>query len=128
MQMSILALQARVKPKDLPVGQAFQTFAQLMGTAIFVVVGNTMFDELLKSDLGKYAPHVDAQTVVAAGATAFRSFVGPADLPGVLTAYAKAVTAPLFLACASSALAFFSSWGMGWVDIRKKKSPLKADV
>jgi hypothetical protein len=128
MQMPILALQASVKPKQIPVGQAFLSFSQLMGIAVFVVVGNTMFDELLKSGLEKYAPNVDAQTVVASGATAFRSFVSPADLPGVLTAYAKALNAPLYLASAAAGLAFFSSWGMGWVDIRKKKAPLKGDV
>jgi hypothetical protein len=112
----------------IPVGQAFLSFAQLIGVAVFVVVGNTVFGEVLRSDLGKYAPNVDAQTVVSAGATAFRSFVGPADLPGVLMAYAKGVTSPFWLASACAALAFFSSWGMGWVDIRKKKAPLETEV
>ena len=121
-------MQARVKPKEIPVGQAFLSFAQLIGIAVFVVVGNTIFGELLRSGLGKYAPNVNAQAVISAGATAFRSFIGPADLPGVLVAYAKAVTAPLYLASAAAALAFFSSWGMGWVDIRQKKAPLKTDV
>ncbi|OIW24685.1 hypothetical protein CONLIGDRAFT_657275 [Coniochaeta ligniaria NRRL 30616] len=128
MQMPILALQATVKPKQIPVGQAFLSFSQLIGIAVFVVVGNTMFGELLRSGLEKYAPNVDAQAVVASGATAFRSFVDPADLPGVLTAYAKALNAPLLLASAAAALAFFSSWGMGWVDIRQKKALSKGDV
>ncbi|KAB5566098.1 putative MFS multidrug transporter [Coniochaeta sp. 2T2.1] len=128
MQMPILAMQAYVKPKDIPVGQAFLSFSQLIGIAVFVVVGNTMFGELLRSGLTKYAPHADAQHIVASGATAFRSFVSAEDLPGVLIAYAKAVTAPLYLASAAAALAFFSSWGMGWVDIRKKKTPPRGDV
>lgn len=121
-------MQACVKPSEIPVGQAFLTFSQLIGMAVFVVGGNTMFDQLLKSGLAKYAPNVDAPAVLAAGATAFRAVVSPADLPGVLTAYAKAVTAPLYLASATAALAFFSAWGMGWVDIRKKKTPPKGDV
>jgi len=121
-------MQACVKPSEIPVGQAFLSFSQLIGAAIFVVVGNTIFSELLESGLAKYAPTVDAQAVIAAGATAFRTAVAPADLPGVLLAYAKAVTAPLYVACAAGALAFFSAWGMGWVDIRKKKTPVTSDV
>ena len=128
MQMPILAMQACVKPKEIPVGQAFLSFSQLIGIAVFIVVGNTTFGELLRSGLTKYAPNADAQHIVASGATAFRSFVSPADLPGVLTAYAKALNAPLYLASAAGALAFFSSWGMGWVDIRRKKKAPKGDV
>lgn len=125
----ILAMQAKVKPKEVAVGQALLTFSQSIGIAIFVVVGNTIFDDLLRSGLPKYAPGANAAAIIAAGATGFRSFTTPAELPGVLTAYAKAVTAPLYLAAAAAALAFFSAWGMGWVDIRKKKkTPPNTDV
>jgi hypothetical protein len=71
---------------------------------------------------------VNADAVIGAGATAFRNFVSPADLPGVLMAYAKAVTSTFYLASASAALAFLTAWGMGWVDIRKKKTPVAVDV
>lgn len=121
-------MQARVEPRQVAVGQAFLSFSQLMGMAVFVVVGNTIFDGLLRTGLAKYAPGVNAQDIISAGATAFRSITPPAALPGVLTAYAKAVTAPLFLASAAGAAAFISSWGMGWVDIRKKKPPPSNDV
>jgi hypothetical protein len=112
----------------IPLSQAFLTFAQLIGISVWIVLANTIFMELLKSGLKKHAPQADAQAIISAGATAFRSFVDPADLPAVLVAYAKAVTAPLFLASAATALAFFTAWGMGWVDIRQKKTPAPADV
>jgi hypothetical protein len=121
-------MQAVVKPADIPVGQAFLSFSQLIATAVFLVVGNTVFGELLRSRLADYAPNVNADAVIGAGATAFRNFVTPADLPGVLMAYAKAVTSTFYLASAAAALAFLSAWGMGWVDIRKKKKSVNGDV
>jgi hypothetical protein len=124
----MLAMQAAVKPAEVPVGQAFLSFSQLFGIAVGVVIGNTMLGEILRSGLTKYAPDVDAQAVINAGATAYPKVINPADLPGVEYAYAKAATSPLYLASGAAVLAFLSAWGMGWVDIRKKKTVVKGEV
>lgn len=128
MQMPILALQANIKPSEVAVGQSFLSFSQFLGVAVFLVIGNTIFGEVLRSRLAEYAPDLNSEAVIAAGATAFRKFVPPADLPGVLLAYAKADNATFYLGAASAALAFVTAWGMGWVDIRQKKPPAMADV
>jgi hypothetical protein len=124
----ILAVQSTLKPAEISLGMSFLSFAQFLGMAIFLVIGNTIFNEKLKSGLAKYAPNVDAQAVIAAGATAYRDFVSPQDLPGVVMAYAKGVDCVFYLSTAAIVCSFFTAWGMGWVDIRKKKEPVKSDV
>jgi hypothetical protein len=96
--------------------------------AIFLVIGNTIFNEKLKAGLAEYAPKVNAQAVIDAGATAYRQFVSPHDLPGVLIAYAKSIDDVFYLATAAVATSFFTAWGLGWVDVRKKKVPVQTDA
>lgn len=124
----MLAMQTGVKPAEISLGMSFLSFSQFLGVAIFLVLGNTIFHEKLKTGLAEYAPNVDAQAVIAAGATAFRPIVSPEDLPGVLLAYSKSVDSAFYLAAAAAAASFFTAWGLGWVDIRNKKAPVKSDV
>lgn len=49
-------------------------------------------DNSLPSALSKYAPNADAQAIVAAGATGFRSLTDKADLTGVIFAFNVAIT------------------------------------
>jgi hypothetical protein len=128
MQMPILAVQATVKSSEISLGMSFLSFTQFLGMAIFLVAGNTIFNEKLKTGLIHYAPNVNPAAVIAAGATGYRHFVSPQDIPGVVMAYAKSVDAVFYLAAAAVASSFFTAWGMGWVDIRKKKTPVKTDV
>ncbi|CAJ2509723.1 Uu.00g056230.m01.CDS01 [Anthostomella pinea] len=89
-------------------------------TSILLVVGNTMLDESLRSEIPKHAPNVDLDKVVAAGATGYRSIVGADDLPGVVLAYANSLDKIFYIGVACASLAFLISPGMGWIDIRKK--------
>lgn len=125
---SLLATQANVPPADIPVSLAFLSFTQFMGIAVWLVVGNTIFGEVLRAKLVEYAPNVSVEMVIGAGATAFREIVSEADLPKVLLAYSKAGNAAFYLAVAAAVGAFLSAWGLGWVDIRKKKTADKGDV
>lgn len=46
----------------------------------------------LPSALNKYAPNADAQAIMSAGATGFRSLPDISDLTGVVLAFNSAVT------------------------------------
>lgn len=87
-----------------------------------------MLEEILRTGLTKYVPDVDAQAIINAGATAYRKAISSTDLLGVEYAYAKAATSPLYLASGAAVVGFFSALGMGWVDIRKKKTVVKGEV
>lgn len=96
-------------------------FFQTFGGSIFLTIAETIFEHSLVSALHKYAPSVNSESVVNAGATAFRQVVAPAQLPGVLEAYAKSVDHNFYLAIATSGMAFAFCWGIGWKKISKKK-------
>lgn len=124
----IIAVQANIPPATLSVSMAMLVFLQTFGGAIFLTAGEVIFSEGLGKNLAKYAPAVNVKTVLAAGGTGFRIVVPEGDLPGVLVAYSKSIGEVFYLMVGIGGLAFVLSWGMGWVDIRKKKGEKKGDV
>ncbi|KAK1590281.1 major facilitator superfamily transporter [Colletotrichum navitas] len=120
MQMHIIAVQANSAPSRLPVVMATVIFLQTFGGAIFLTVASVIFSEGLGTNLARYAPSVDAKTILAAGGTGFRTVVPQADLPGVLMAYSRSIGEVFYLLVALGGVTFALAWGMGWVDIRKK--------
>ncbi|KAL1890872.1 hypothetical protein Sste5346_008013 [Sporothrix stenoceras] len=120
-QAPFLAIQHAVKPNQISVAVGLLSFGQNVGGAVLLTIANTVFDNSLKSQLKQHAPGVDPEAVIAAGATAFRSVVSPASVPGVILAYANSVDHVFYLAAGLSVASFFCTWGLGWKDIRAKK-------
>ncbi|KAJ2901032.1 putative MFS multidrug transporter [Zalerion maritima] len=127
LQMAMIAIQAALPPSEIPTGTALLIFSQSMGTSIFLTVANTILNQSLSSQLHTHAPDVDADAILAGGATAFREFVDEEDLPGVLTAYANSVGRTFYLTVGAGAAAFCFGWGMGFLDIREKKKDVPRD-
>ncbi|RFU26481.1 hypothetical protein B7463_g9868, partial [Scytalidium lignicola] len=82
----------------------------------FALVGG-----MLSSELQEYAPGTNAEYIIAAGATRYRSFVSPQDLPGVLRAFSASLDHTFYLQAAAGVVAWCAAWGMGWKEIRKDK-------
>lgn len=82
---------------------------------------DVIFLESMKDQIPKFAPNVSSTDIVNAGATGFRSFVSPENLPGVLKAYANSIDRTFYLAAALAILCGIFLWGMGWHDLREKK-------
>lgn len=118
---ALVAVQAALKPADIPMGNSIVIFIQTVGTAITLAASDAIFEGSLMSELPKQAPLADAAAIMAAGATQFRDIVSEHHLPGVLTAYSLAVDRVFYLAAAVSALGVFTSLFLGWVDVRKKQ-------
>ena len=57
-----------------------------------LAVGQTVFTNILRSSLHNDVPNVDAEQIIAAGASAVRSVVSEAEFPNVLRAYNHAIT------------------------------------
>lgn len=87
-----------------------------------VVFSQTILTNSLKTELPRYAPAVNAQAVIAAGATNFRKVVRPELLEGVLVAYAKSLGRIYYLAAPMAVVALVLSYFMGWKDLRKKEA------
>lgn len=96
-------------------------FSSSLGGSLFLSFSDTILTNSLRSLIPEYAPSVDAEQVVIAGATGIRAIVSPQQLGGVLLAYSKSIDRVFYLCAASSVACFIFAWGMGWKDIRTKK-------
>ncbi|KAL9115272.1 MAG: hypothetical protein Q9227_001066 [Pyrenula ochraceoflavens] len=71
-------------------------------------------------------PNVNADAIIAAGATRFRGIVSTQELPRVLVGFSNSLDDTFYLQAAAGVIAWVAAWGMGWKDIRKKKeTPLE---
>ncbi|KAL3464600.1 major facilitator superfamily domain-containing protein [Aspergillus heterothallicus] len=120
-QPPMLAVQNNISPDDVSTAMAILTFSQTFGGSIFLALANVIFSAGLRDQIPRYAPNVNPEEVIAAGATGFREIVAPEDLEGVLKGYAKSVDWVMYLVVGLTVAQFASSWGMGWKDVRKKE-------
>jgi len=102
-----------------PVGMSLVIFAQNFGGSTFLTIAQTIFDRELSSALHELAPNVDAQSIIEAGATAYRGVVNKQDLQGVVKAYNRAVTRDFYSPAAAAVGAVVFCWGLGCRSIRK---------
>jgi hypothetical protein len=105
---------------------ALVMFSQAFSGALFLSFSDTIFTNSLKTLIPEYAPSVDPQIVINAGATGFRSAIQGAELAGVLVAYAKSVDRVFYLTAGMAVAAFAFGWFMGFKDVRRKKDGSKA--
>jgi len=118
---SLVAVQNHVTPPEIPVAMSVLIFFQTLGSSLFLSFAQTTFTNGLMNALPHFAPGVDVQLVVNAGASNFRSVVSPALLPGVILAYNQAVAHVFYLATGAIMAGFAFSWGLGWKSVKKQK-------
>lgn len=100
---------------------AIVVFFQTFGGALFLSFDQTTFSNGLKQALHQYAPEVDAEAVINAGATGFRAIVAKSSVDGIIMAYSQAVSHVFYVATGAACGAFIFCWGMGWKSIKKPK-------
>ena len=107
----------------------FLMFVQMFFGSIFMTVGNAIFQETLRSGIATHVTGIGPEAAIAAGgsAEAVRKLAssGP-QLDGLLQAYSSSFSYVFYMLAGTSALSFLVSFGMGWVDINKKKQDSKA--
>lgn len=123
----IIAIQTVLPPPKVPAGSALIIFQQTFGGAFFLAVAQTLFNTSLEKALKEFAPLVDAQKVIDAGAAEVRDVVSGVDLTNVLRAYNEAISHEFYLAAALSSLTVFSALGMGWVRVAPKQAKKEKD-
>jgi len=118
---AIVAIQNALPREQVPVGMSVVMVSQTLGGALFLSFAQTIFANGLINTLVTSAPGVDPQTIIAAGAAGVRASVTPAQLPGVLVAYNKAINEDFYLAAGASTAVFMFAWGMGFKSVKKAK-------
>ena len=122
----LIASQAVLPSRLIPVSLALLIFLQNLTAAVFLVVANAIFTQSLIKKLAQYAPSVSSQAAFEAGSSsdAVRKLVAPDrpwELEGVLDAYSESLKNIWLMMVAFASLSFFFAFGMGWIDVRKKK-------
>lgn len=120
-QIPFIAVQVVTSEKDMPTANACVMFFNALGGAVAISIAQNIFVNSLAKEIPKYAPTLDPQVVIKAGATNVHRVVPSYLLQGVLIAYTNAITNAFILAIAASALAFCVSFGMEWKSVKGKK-------
>lgn len=96
-------------------------FFQTLGSSLFLSFAQTTFTNGLMNALPHFAPGVDVQQVVDAGASNFRTLIDPKFISGIILAYNQAVSHVFYLATGAIAAGFLFSCGLGWKSVKKQK-------
>lgn len=123
-QQGFTAVQTVLGPDELAVGTAAVVASQSLGGAVFISVGNSVFQNRLQSLISQtHIPGLDVAEIVSAGAVAFRDVVPAADLPALLTQYDAALHTVLIVAIPLGALACLSCCFLQWKSVKKPAQP-----
>ncbi|KAK0312568.1 hypothetical protein LTR01_002227 [Friedmanniomyces endolithicus] len=124
MQQGNLAAQTVLARRDVPIGVSLMMFWQNLGGAIFVSVGQNVFESRLVSAL----VHLDigglsAAQIVNTGATELRSVVPAERLGELLGIYNDAVRQVFVVGTILACLAAVGAVGLEWRSVKGKQGP-----
>ncbi|KAJ5382714.1 Major facilitator superfamily domain general substrate transporter [Penicillium concentricum] len=120
MQQSMIAVQVVLDLADIPTGTAIIVFAQTLGGALFVSIGNNAFRNKLVEYLARDMPNLDPAVILNTGATGFHSVVDNADLPEVLLAYNDALTQTFLVGASVASISIVGAVGVEWKSVKGK--------
>jgi len=121
LQMPIVAIQNVLPQKDVSIGMSLLVFFQNLGGALFLSFDETAFSNGLDQAIPKFAPNINTQAVINAGATGFRAALPQSAVPGILKAYSQALSHVFYVAAASAAASLLFGLGMGFKNIKETK-------
>ncbi|KIW40335.1 uncharacterized protein PV06_07542 [Exophiala oligosperma] len=121
-QMPITAIQGFLPKKEQAMATSQVFFCQYLGGTIFLAIAQTLFTGSLRSALHRDAPGVNAEHIIEVGASAVRSAVSPADLPGVLKAYNHAIVDDFYLSVGGTCAAFVACFGLGFKKLPQRET------
>jgi MFS family permease len=117
MQQSTTACRTVLERKDVPIAMSGIFFAQTLGGAVFLAIGQTIFTGTLVSGV-KNIQGLDPVVIVHAGATELRKYVPTDLLEAVLTTYNRAVINTFYIAVVLGCLSLIGSCLVEWRNIK----------
>ena len=118
-QQAGLAAQTVLPTRDVPIGVSYKFFGQQLGGAVFVSVGQNVFnDKLLSGLLGLGIHNIDAKSVQNLGATELMRLVGPEHVREVLVIYNDAITQVFMLGAILAALSLIGALLTEWNSVK----------
>jgi hypothetical protein len=124
-QVIPIIVQNCLDEKDVPIGTAIVMFAQTLGGALFISVGQNVFTNKLLELLRRDVPEIRAEIVLAVGATELKNKVPQELLARVLEDYNKAITTSFYAAVAMGSLGAVGALAVEWKPLKKEKTKKK---
>ncbi|KAJ5197556.1 hypothetical protein N7449_008035 [Penicillium cf. viridicatum] len=122
MQQPYIVVQNVLPDGDIPTGTAVITFAQTLGGAIFISVGQNIFQNQFAHAMRLEDPSVNVGAVLSAGTTTLRKHLPAEQLPAVLRSYNSAITEAFYVGVALAALSFFGTVALDWKSVKRPRN------
>lgn len=123
MQQGNLAAQTVMAKKDVPTGVSLVFLMQMLAGAIFISVGQNVFDSKLVAGLVDLVHDLSPAEIVNTGATDLRNVVPKDQLPQVLELYNSALRQTFVVGTAVGSLAILGALLVEWRSVKGKPGP-----
>jgi hypothetical protein len=120
MQQANVAVQTVLNKRDVPIGASLISLAQTLGGAIFISVGENIFNNKLKAEVLQIKG-VDMSLVMNTGATEIRNVIPPQLLGSVLKVYNAALMDDIYISAAVSALSIVGVIFTEWKSVKHRE-------
>lgn len=129
--MPLTAAQVVLQPMDIPIGISVLNLVQTLGGAVFLAVGQNLFQAELLRSLPSTAPDVDPNVVVDTGVTDLGRVIedryGSDALDGVLVAYNNALQDCFLVCIILSCLTVIGTVFMEWKNVKEESAKAAAN-
>ncbi|KAH9206694.1 hypothetical protein DL95DRAFT_396739 [Leptodontidium sp. 2 PMI_412] len=120
-QIPVIASQAFAQPEDIPAATSMILFFQMMGGAVFVAAGQSVFENRLLLAVAKY-PGIDFSFLLTVGASDLGGKFADSTLTAVLDSYLDALKATFAFGTAVAGVAVLAGLTAPWKSIRGPKT------
>ncbi|KAJ5181268.1 Major facilitator superfamily domain general substrate transporter [Penicillium cf. griseofulvum] len=121
MLQPFMVVQNVLHDEDVPTGTAVATFAQTLGGAIFISVGQNVSQNEFAQAMHLEDPAMGIAEVLAAGTTTLRKNLPAEQLPAVLRAYNTAITHAFYVGVALAALSLLGTIALEWKSVNRAR-------
>lgn len=124
-QVPMTAVQTIHSQEDIPIGSAAVMFFQTLGGALFISVGQSVFQNGLAHHLRSHTNDIEPGVILGAGATGIRQVLSQIgklyELSVVLEAYMAGLINAYRVSLALTCVAFAASLVVEWKSVKKSK-------
>lgn len=116
----MLAIQMTYNSKDVSIAYGINGFGSGLGSAIWMCVSATLFQNRLSSEISSHSPSTNVTALEQLGLSDIRRTIGSDTLKDVLFGYNEAVVQTLYLPLALTILTIVSSLAVERKSLKKK--------
>ncbi|RAO73548.1 uncharacterized protein BHQ10_009560 [Talaromyces amestolkiae] len=124
-QVPMTAVQTILSQEDIPIGSATVMFFQNLGGALFISVGQSVFQNGITSYMQSHVKDIEPSVIIDAGATALREVLSQMgklnELPAVVEAYMTGLVNAYRVSLALTCLAFVATLFVEWKSVKGNK-------